>query len=769
MKLTRVLTLTAAAMLMASVAFAGQAPKPAQAAKPQTPPPAPAQPADPQKPQTYEETVVVSASKTEQKIVDAPATMTVFTPTFLANTPAANYADLLRGVPGVNVTQLSARDINVTTRGATSSLSTSQLAVIDGRSIYQDFFGFVMWDFMPANMAEIKQIEVIRGPASAVWGANAMNGVINVITKSPREMRGGSVNIGFGSFNREVTNNVTGLKGCTVTEAAAGCTATTGSQFYVNGTFADAINDKWAYKATAGYSMSDPLARPLGNIPNNTGTPYPTFLNEGTKQPKFDLRLDRDNDNGSKLSLSGGTSGTSGIMESGIGPFQIQSGTMMSYGRVGYTKGAFHATAFMNALDGKAPNLLSVDPTNKPVQLNFNTKTFDVELGNSSVKGKNVFTYGGNLRFNKFDLTLAPGETSRTEGGVYAQDELFINQYARIVAGARVDKFSTIADPVFSPRVALVLKPAADKTFRVSYNRAFRAPSMINNDLDVTIGTPLPNAAVNGILKANLFPTTGDASVTNFFVPTRATGNKDLKEEHIDAFELSYTGKVGSKSLFSAAWYYNKTSNEIFFTVASTFALNAPPAGWTTRPQWAALGAAGVPTAVAVWGGIQNATHFPSEYTYKNLGTVVQKGLELGFDSEVAPHLTYFLNYSYQNEPVPSFPGFTAEAALAEVNLPAKHRFNGGFTATVGKVFGSFDASYVGESFWQDVLDSRYSGTTPDYTLTNAVLGLRVNHDKATLQIRVNNIGGVAVQQHIFGDVQKRSFMAELKINVPKK
>ena len=73
-------------------------------------------------------------------------------------------------MPGLNLTQVSARDINATTRGATGTLSTGQLALLDGRSLYQDFFGFVMWDFPPVNLNEIKQVEVIRGPASAVWG-----------------------------------------------------------------------------------------------------------------------------------------------------------------------------------------------------------------------------------------------------------------------------------------------------------------------------------------------------------------------------------------------------------------------------------------------------------------------------------------------------------------------------------------------------------------------------------------------------------------------
>ena len=120
----------------------------------------------------------------------------------IANAPTQNFAELLRSVPGVNVTQVSARDINVTSRGATGTLATGQLALLDGRSLYQDFFGFVMWDFLPVNFNEVKQIEVIRGPASAVWGANALYGVVNVITKSPREMQGTTAVAGFGGFDR---------------------------------------------------------------------------------------------------------------------------------------------------------------------------------------------------------------------------------------------------------------------------------------------------------------------------------------------------------------------------------------------------------------------------------------------------------------------------------------------------------------------------------------------------------------------------------------
>ena len=110
-----------------------------------------AQPPAPDQPITFEDQVVVSASRAEEQLIDAPATMTVVTPQAIQNAPSVTIGDLLRAVPGMNVTQVSARDVNITTRRATSTLSTSQLALVDGRSVYLDFFGMVMWDLVPAN------------------------------------------------------------------------------------------------------------------------------------------------------------------------------------------------------------------------------------------------------------------------------------------------------------------------------------------------------------------------------------------------------------------------------------------------------------------------------------------------------------------------------------------------------------------------------------------------------------------------------------------
>src|SRR6476660_1326504 len=440
--------------------------------KPATPP-TPETQQTPEESPVYKEQVVVTASKTEQALVNAPATVSLISSQTIVNNGSTSYADLFRAVPGVNVTQTSARDINITSRGATNTLSTTQLALVDGRSIYLDFFGFVAWDFLPVSPDEVKQIEVIRGPASAIWGSYALNGVVNVITKSPREFQGTHVTMGVGGFGRETSNKDEGA----------------GSLFYVNGSHAEAINDRWAYKVSAGVYSQEPLARPTGTIPNGTGTQYPNYVNQGTTQPKLDGRLDYDFPDGErKLVFQGGVAGTDGILHSGIGPFDIDSGTVLGYGKVNYTNKAMKLNFFVNLLNGDATNLLAVDLHGQPLLFQFKSQTSDVEFGDvKTFQQRYVVSYGGNFRHSNFDLSIAPQGDTRNEGGVYGQDEIFLGKYFRWLVGARLDKFDVIKDAQFSPRTSLMFKPTADQTFRVSFNRAYRAPSVINNYLDTTI------------------------------------------------------------------------------------------------------------------------------------------------------------------------------------------------------------------------------------------------------------------------------------------
>ncbi len=663
---------------------------------------------------------MVSGSRTEQQLINAPVTMSVITADAIENAPTRNFAELLRSVPGLNLTQVSARDINVTTRGATGTLATGQLALLDGRSLYQDFFGFVMWDFLPVNLNEIKQVEVIRGPASAVWGANAFNGVINVITKSPREVAGTSVTFGLGTINRSSDD-----------DDSLG----NGSVVYFAGTHAQAINDRWAFKLSGGGYSQDALLRPSGVIPGSPGTTYPNYSNTGTTQPKIDGRLDADYDDGSKLSLSAGFAGTEGIMHTGIGPFDIDNGSRMGYGKASYTRAGLRANFFTNILDGQATNTLTRDPNGVPIDFDFKTNTYDFELSNvSTVATRHVLSYGGNLRYNKFELSLAPQGDNRTEFGIYAQDEIFLSPMFRWVIGARVDRFDYLDDFVLSPRTTFMIKPREDQAIRFSYNRAYRSPSVINNFLDVTLAEPVNLAAFSPAFAGRIYP-----------LPITSVGNPDLQEQSLDAYEIGYTGSAGHRTTLSAAFYVNRSKNDIFFTevTSARYTATNPPPGWPLPPAVIAL----VPGA-----------SFPARFTYLNFGKVTQRGLELGIDSNAHRNINVFANYSWQAEPEPD--GFD----ISELNLPPEHRVNVGISLNFQRFLGNLSVNYSGDAFWQDVLDVRYHGTTEAYTLINGGFGVRWMNDQLTTSVKVINLANEDVQQHVFGDVLKRQVIGELRV-----
>src|ERR1044072_5623388 len=256
------------------------------------------------------------------EVASPPGTMAVSPAEDIESTPADDYGDLLRNIPGMNVTQTSARDIQMTGRGSTNTLATTQLVLLDGRSIYLDFFGLVMWDFLPVNPGEIKQIEAVRGPGSAVWGANAMTGVVNLITKRPQEMLGTSVLLGGGELGTKY-----------------------GSLSHAGG------SERFGYKLSGGYYEQDPYDRPSGNIPGTT-IPYESFAfkNSGTEQAKGDVRLNWDFENGSTFDVSGGYARTDGIVHTGIGPFDVEKGSHLSYGKVDWNRSALHVGFFATFL-----------------------------------------------------------------------------------------------------------------------------------------------------------------------------------------------------------------------------------------------------------------------------------------------------------------------------------------------------------------------------------------------------------------------------------
>jgi len=159
---------------------------------------------------------------------------------------------------------------------------------------------------------------------------------------------------------------------------------------------------------------------------------------------------------------------------------------------------------------------------------------------------------------------------------------------------------------------------------------------------------------------------------------------------------------------------------------------------------------------------VQSSAHFPQTFSYLNLGVERNRGFEFGIDSNVGHGASVYMNASYQRRPVANF-------NLRETNHPPRYRFNAGLRMDTGRWNGSFSLASSTSAFYQDVLDARFSGTTGAYMLVNCSVGARFGRDnRFQPMIRVTNLANIDVQQHIFGDVLKRTIVGELRIQLPK-
>jgi CheY-like chemotaxis protein len=145
---------------------------------------------------------VTSVSKTTQKLSRVAAAVFVITQEDIRRSGATNIPDLLRMAPGVDVAQINANTWAISVRGFNGQYSNKVLVMLDGRSVYTPTFGGVYWDQLDLPLENIDRIEVIRGPGGSIWGANAVNGVINIITKKASETQGAMVVVGGGNLDQ---------------------------------------------------------------------------------------------------------------------------------------------------------------------------------------------------------------------------------------------------------------------------------------------------------------------------------------------------------------------------------------------------------------------------------------------------------------------------------------------------------------------------------------------------------------------------------------
>ncbi|MCJ8330655.1 MAG: TonB-dependent receptor, partial [Lentisphaeria bacterium] len=143
---------------------------------------------------------VTSVSKKAEPLFKAASAIHVVTAEDIKRIGARSIPEALRYVPGLIVSRISANRWEISVRGFGGAYTNKLLVLMDGRTLYTPTFGGVFWNQHHTNMDDIERIEVIRGPGSTLWGANAVNGVINIITKSSKYTQGGQVHVGGGDY-----------------------------------------------------------------------------------------------------------------------------------------------------------------------------------------------------------------------------------------------------------------------------------------------------------------------------------------------------------------------------------------------------------------------------------------------------------------------------------------------------------------------------------------------------------------------------------------
>lgn len=383
-----------------------------------------------------EEAKVVSASARPQTARRAPATVYVITGEELRASGAVSLFDALRMAPGVDVNQSVAGHGDVSIRGFNKIGNNRTLVMLDGKTVLNGFLEQVTWEAIPVQFDDIERVEIIEGPVSALYGPNAVQGAINIITKSPEQARGTALRGSLGDHRYAQASVVHG----------------------------DDETDR-SSKYTAGYRRSS------------------AFSNTHARSSEVGLvsglwRWTPDEDK--EWSISGGLSDHDVRVRGAPAP--ARDAGVTGYGRADGRYKQTRARAFWNA--GRTI-FKDYAPLNDP---NFDYDTYDVTLEQGLEPfGSDALTVGVEYRRNDARSSIFPtNHVHQDLYGAFFENELTLTPRLTIVVGGRLDHHP-FTKWQFSPRGSLIFEPVDRHVFRFSAGTAFRNPTLTENYLDATL------------------------------------------------------------------------------------------------------------------------------------------------------------------------------------------------------------------------------------------------------------------------------------------
>jgi len=430
-----------------------------------------------------------------ERLGDTPAAVFVVTAEDIRRSGATTLPEVLRMVPGIEVARANTVDWAVSIRGFNGQFANKLLVLVDGRSVYSPLFSGVLWEAQNIVLQDVERIEVIRGPGASTWGANAVNGVINIITKRAEDTQGGYVGGVVGSRQQEAVAR-----------------------------FGGRLGEDGYYRVYAQVHQQDPLPA----IP-------------GSRSPETDWRGER--------------AGFRADWRSGATDLMLRGELYREDSDQGQLNGGYLQGRWENRRSGGFQDTLQAyiersdlgDWSEGEMRGENTLDIVEVEYRRQfpALGGHTIIT-GLSYRWISSDWEVDPpaaiGEPRRHDQVIsaFAQDDIrLISDSAYLTLGLKLEHNDFTGLEV-QPSARLRWLPAAGQTFWVSVSRAMRTPSLAENSLTVIVPAASPSPATGGLP-----------------VVLQASGSPDFDSETLIAYELGYRWQVSPRLGLDAAFFYN--------------------------------------------------------------------------------------------------------------------------------------------------------------------------------------------------------------------
>ena len=659
--------------------------------------------------------LVASASRRIEKVTEAPAEVTRIDAAAIANTVGNSFAPALKNVTGVDFIQTGILSAGINARGFNSAFNNRVLQLEDGRIAVLPEAGLPLGQLTTIPKIDLGSVEVLVGPGSALYGPDASSGVVTLSTKDARQFPGTSFEIAAGG--REFMD-------------------LQGRQAGVFG------QGRWGYKVSGEYESAYDWTNQNIYAPLVTGgAPSPELsANFKTNVLRGEGALTYYFAGDGRLEFNAGASKSNSLGNTNLGRNQIVD-WKYAHQQLRFTSNHWYAQGYrvesnsgktyqLNAFSQnrlKFPSItddsvraLSAFPDEASILAGELQNNFTIAALNGT-----RFTWGAQIRHDNVnshrvwlvDRQTGKDVTSNQKGG-YAQLEVPVTTAIKLVGAARYDKHDFYASQ-WSPKAALLLSPTADQTVRVTYNRAFKSPSILMTSFYYPDFAPSVGVFGNRdgfLIKDNA------GTVTRTIDPIRPETN--------NTWEVGYKGILGGKFFIDATGYF--TSITDFQSPLSVIA--NPFAGSTAYD--AATGAKITNAA----GGAQVAL------AYFNVGKAKMHGLDLGLRYLLSP--TVSISGTMNSQKVDTIEAKATDPAEAtSFNAPT-------FKATVGMDFARITSALRGGFSLRQVngytfISGVNNGFIPSFTTFDLNLGLDMPSMNGRINLSVQNLfsctGGTTV------------------------